>query len=636
MRIFYLILCLVSIPFFFSNFTEKKNYNYTFSDSINKNAKDSTYNEKLIIANELFKKSNFEGALYLALDIYTNADKTTSNEEIIFSSCLLIGNIFSEIREYEKSIQYYRRLLDNTDKRVDDSYSKKYNLKDFRLKKNPQLYFRLGNAYVQLYNSSDLKTQETKDLKEKIKDLGGIQKEKQKKTIETIKSYKDSALFFFNSLEKMQSLNKEIIDIKGKSYITLSALYLSDSLFTKAENYADRAIKMYKLNDDKLNLAKAHTNFASIFLYRGDFENAKKRYYFALDAIKNLKTQRAVELKSALYYNIAWAMRNLEDYKAYDNLEIYYELKDYIDANETKKKISQTELKHAETIKKLENDKEVEIARIKKSSTDKLLIALSSLILLISAIIIYNYKLRQRNLQLKLEQSKLLEEQNIDRIKSDAQVKILNATIDGKETERKQIAETLHDSVSALLSSANMHLSATKKQFNGSTPLEILKTQEIILEASQKVRDLSHNLVSSILLKFGLEYAIKDIAKKYSNSEIQFHTEFTNVARYSQEFEIKLYNVINELINNILKHSMASNAYIVIEDKNDFLSVLIEDDGVGFNYQFNNERTGLGLNQIEARIQMMNGNFLVESSKDRGAKITISVPVQKKTEISYV
>ena len=180
-----------------------------------------------------------------------------------------------------------------------------------------------------------------------------------------------------------------------------------------------------------------------------------------------------------------------------------------------------------------------------------------------------------------------------------------------------------------------MHLSATKKQFNGSTPIELDKTQEIILEAAEKVRDLSHTLVSSILLKFGLEYALKDIAKKYSNTELSFHTEFTNVSRYSQEFEIKIYNVIHELINNILKHSKASNAYIVIEDKNDFLSILIEDDGIGFNYKYSNEKTGLGLNQIEARIQMMNGNFLIESSENRGAKITISVPVQKKIAFNY-
>ncbi|SEB71718.1 Histidine kinase [Tenacibaculum sp. MAR_2009_124] len=611
--------------------------------SFTQNVEDQTKNDsistkqKLSKARSLFRKSNFEEALDIALDVYTQS-KNNKYEEIQFSSCLLIGRIFFESRQYERAVQYYRRLLNTSSRDIHDNLLQNDNSSSIFLTKNkPRLYFRLGNAYVQLYNNSDLKTHELKELKEKIESLGGAEKEIQKKTIETIKSYRDSAIYFFNQLERTPSLNNDVIDIKGKSYITLSALYLSDSLYSEAKNFANNAINIYKQSNDKLNLAKAHTNFASIFLYKGDFENAKKRYYFALDAIKNLKTQHAVELKYALYYNIAWAMRNLKDYKAYDNLEISNELLKNLEANETKKRIKQTELKHFESLKKLESDKEVEIAKIKKDSTDKLLGGLTILIVIVSAVIIYNIKLRQRNLKLKLEQSKLVEKQKIDHLKSEAQVKILNATIDGKETERKQIAETLHDSVSALLSSANMHLRATKKQFNGTTPVELEKTQDIILEASEKVRDLSHNLVSSILLKFGLEYAIKDIAKKYSNRELEFHTEISNVHRYSQEFEIKLYNVIHELVNNIIKHSKAANAYLIIEEKNNFLSVRIEDDGIGFNYKVSNSGSdGLGLNQIEARIQMMNGNFLVESGVNQGSKITFSVPVLIKSQTSFV
>ena len=142
------------------------------------------------------------------------------------------------------------------------------------------------------------------------------------------------------------------------------------------------------------------------------------------------------------------------------------------------------------------------------------------------------YKLKQKNLSLELSQTQLLQNQNIEKIKSESQIRILNATIDGKETERKEIAETLHDSVSALLSSANLHLMATNQYFNGNTPLEISKTQEIIKEASQKIRDLSHTLVSSVLLKFGLNFAVKDLAAKYSNSNLNIETETHNIRRY--------------------------------------------------------------------------------------------------------
>ena len=243
------------------------------------------------------------------------------------------------------------------------------------------------------------------------------------------------------------------------------------------------------------------------------------------------------------------------------------------------------------------------------------------------------YKLRQRNLSLKLSQNELRQQRRLERLNSQAQVKILNATLDGKETERKQIAEILHDNVSALLSSANMHLEATQKQYGDNIPEELQKTQQIITEASEKIRDLSHNLVSSILLKFGLEYAIKDVAKKFSNSEIKISTAISNVYRYSQDFEIKVFNIIQELVNNILKHSNAKNAYIMLEEELDAINLIVKDDGDGFD-QKSDEDAGIGLNQIKARIKMMNGNFLIESSKGNGTKVIVSIPVIRNQEMA--
>ncbi|MFK8060425.1 MAG: sensor histidine kinase, partial [Polaribacter sp.] len=246
------------------------------------------------------------------------------------------------------------------------------------------------------------------------------------------------------------------------------------------------------------------------------------------------------------------------------------------------------------------------------------------------------YKLRQKNLGLKLSQTQLIQSQKIEKIKSDSQIRILNATIDGKESERKEIAETLHDSVSALLSSANLHLQATRSQFNGNTPVEVDKTQQIITEASQKIRDLSHTLVSSVLLKFGLKFAIKDMADKYSNSQINIKSEIGKVRRYNQNFEIKAYNMIQELLNNILKHSKAKNATVNLTEKDKKLYLKITDDGIGFDKTKITEKAGLGINQIDARIQMMNGFFYIDSTKNDGTIINIELPILEKEKVKLV
>jgi signal transduction histidine kinase len=185
------------------------------------------------------------------------------------------------------------------------------------------------------------------------------------------------------------------------------------------------------------------------------------------------------------------------------------------------------------------------------------------------------------------------------------------------------------------LSSANLHLQACKKIFKGSVPLEVDKSQNIIEEASHKIRDLSHTLVSSVLLKFGLAYAIKDMAEKYSNSQLEIEYKTKNIKRYNQDFEIKLHNIIQELINNVIKHSEASNASIHIKDKDDKIKICIKDDGKGFDKSFVKKKNGLGINQINARIHMMKGKFSIDSENNPGTSITIELPVLKKESLSF-
>ncbi|CAM1355261.1 ATP-binding protein [Tenacibaculum halocynthiae] len=543
-------------------------------------------------AEKLYKKEEYSKSLEITLNILS---KVNQNNELKHLCNFLIGNILRKRNNHEKALIYYKRSLSN----IYDSNSKELS----NLNKETSLansLLRIGTEFFELKKN-------------------------------------DSASYYFKKILLIPSLNNKIVSIKASTYSNLSATYLKDSSIKKAKFYASKAIEMHDKNNNKISQSAATGNLASIFLEEKKYEKAKKLYLDAIDLIKKDNSITSTKYKEDLYYNLAWTLYLLKDYTAYEFQEKSYDIKDDLSGKEVQRIMKGVFEKHKIDLEKqqavtLKN--QTELIKAQQDKSTLLVSILSILGLIISGVVIYNYKLRQNNLQLKISQNKLIEEQNIDRIKSESQIKILNATIDGKETERKQIAETLHDSVSALLSSANMHLRATKKQFNGNTPVELEKTQQIILEASQKVRDLSHNLVSSILLKFGLGYAIKDIGSKYSNSELHFHTNISNISRYNQEFEIKLYNVIHELINNILKHSKASNAHIVLEDKNGFLSVLIEDDGIGFNYKDNKIKTGLGLNQIEARIQMMNGNFLIESAKEKGTKATITVPIKNKSLVT--
>lgn len=539
---------------------------------------------------QLYQKEKYTEALNKALIL---AQKTKNNAELDFSTNLLIAEIFQNLNVRNKSISYYYKSLNILNSfESKDEFSQMASIP-------PESYAKVLIGLAGNY-------QLTNEI--------------------------DSAKVYYKKIIQLNSLNKEVQDIRAKAYSNLSGIYKKDNL-SLAKEYTNKAIEIHKNNDNKISEASALNNLANIYLHEKNYKKAKEVYFRGLELLEMSNSIKATKFKEDLYFNLAYTLYLLKDYTAYDYQEKSYNIKDNLRDKEIRRMVEQIYTQHKENLEKektalVKEQRKLEEAQ--EAKTSMLFGALSFLVLIVSGVIIYNYKLRQKNLRLKLSESKLIQQQNLEKVKSEAQVKILNATIDGKETERKLIAEILHDNVSALLSSANMHLTATKKQFDGDTPQEIEKTQAIISEASQKVRDLSHNLVSSILLKFGLEYAIKDVVKKYSNSQLKLDVSAKNINRYNQEFEIKIFNVIQELINNILKHSKAKHAQIDLKEENNQLTVLVKDDGVGFSTSSSSFSDGIGLNQVEARIHMMDGKLTIKSEVNVGTSIHIKVPILRK------
>ena len=446
---------------------------------------------------------------------------------------------------------------------------------------------------------------------------------------------RDSAILYYKKLEDIVSYEDEILDYKALSYSNLSGIYQSDTTYTnhleKAIDYANKAISIHKKMGNRLNQAFAINNLANVYLLNKDFEQSKKIYFEGIKLIKRDTSTRAIRIKEKLYFNMAWAMRNLEEYRAYDTLFKSADLLDDLQLLENQQMIQRVTSEYNIDVVRREGEFEK-----KKAQSLTLLIGVSFFaIILLLAFFLNQYKLRQRNLSLQLSKQELAQQQKLEKVRTESQIRILNATLDGKETERKQIAETLHDSVSALLSSANLHLQACKKLFKGPIPVEVEKSQNIIHEASHKIRNLSHTLVSSVLLKFGLAYAIKDMAEKYSNSQLEIVFQTKNIQRYDQDFEIKLHNIIQELVNNAIKHSEATIAEINLVEKDKKLLLSINDNGKGFDTLKMSHKDGLGINQIDARIHMMSGKFIIDSHKGKGTKISVELPVFRTETLSF-
>ncbi|OBY62308.1 histidine kinase, partial [Polaribacter reichenbachii] len=565
---------------------------------------------------KLYQKQDYIIALTNLLELLEKSKELESNYWI-YKCNFLLGEIYRKTNKFEKSLLFYKQSLAIVTLPVVEKSNSRFSDLDY-----VKTLFKVGISYHSVNISIDMTNKLSKYDSIKL----AVKK----------KSYIDSALLTYKKIEQLPELNPQIENLKGAAYNNISNIYEEDSVFTQAEYYAKKAINIHKKNNDHLKTATSLNILANISLSQKKYQKAKALYSEAIDLIKNNNNSNAIRTKADLYYNLAWAMRNLEEFEAYDFQEKSFEIEEDIRDKEFKGIIEEISAKYDVDVAKRNVRQEEENKRLKTQRTYSIFGIILLLVIIILGYWLVINNLQQKNLALNLSKTKLIQDQNIEKLKSESQVRVLNATIDGKESERKQIAETLHDSVSALLSSANLHLQATRKQFNGATPVEIDKTQEIILEASHKIRDLSHTLISSVLLKFGLTFAIKEIAEKFSNSELNIETEINNVERYHQSFEIKVYNIVQEFVNNILKHSKAGNALIELEQKQDKLFIIISDDGIGFDKTKITSKDGLGLNQIDARIQMMKGKFKIDSSKNNGTQILVELPVLEKEEPSLV
>ncbi len=590
---------IVSLVFIFLCLKAKAEFNYSalavFYEE-QQNDSPSTAYEKAVI---LFKGDKYARALKKILP-YSEIDISDKGLKIKIN--LLIARILLE--EQNKVIDF-----EDIIKKNDFIFPHKY------LNRAKVLLASIKTTELGSHNETDLLTAETFfTLSRSFKFLKQI----------------DSAEYYYNKIIDIDNITDAINNFKGKAYSNLGSIYIRKDSLDKGEFYTNKAIEIHTSLKNNLDLSIQYSNLGSIYMERNEYKNAKDFYNKGLSFLKKDSSLKAKRNKELLYDNLAWALYNLEDFTAYDYLYKSYEIRDNLKEEALTQELAQIKAENdVEKIQRAERDKRETLER-KTWIIGGVGVAVSLLLLFLANL----FKLRQRSLSLQLSQNELQQQRKLERLKSQTQVKILNATIDGKETERKEIAEILHDNVSALLSSASLHLQASQKQYNGSAPMELEKTRQIIAEASQKIRDLSHNLISSVLLKFGLEYAVKDLAKKFSNSSIKIYTVVDNLHRYSEAYELKIFNIIQELLNNVLKHSNASNAYIMMEEEDGKLNIIVKDDGDGFETKNKLEtQKGIGLNHIKARIHIMKGYFVIESEIGKGTKATMNIPIVEKTKM---
>lgn len=578
------------VIFFFFKF---QLFSFIFQDSYRSYLRnDSIHIENFKRLKKLYLEKKYPSSLEEGLSIL----EKDINDSLRVETQILIAEIYRKTNNFNSSTSYFKKALATIDSLSYFSETFKNN-PNIDISKS-KIYLRLGGLYIREQDN-------------------------------------ETSKFYYNKVLESNFLNDKILSYKASALTNISGIYMEEKLYTKAKDFVNNAIEIHKITGNHISEAAALGSLASIYLEEEKYNEAKKIYEKALALIEHENDDRALIVRETLYYNLAYNYYILKDYEAYKYQELSYDIKDSLRDKNFRSVISEIKHKFNFESKKEVLQKAEENKRLIRERKFWIILAIGFIVIVSLTFYLILYYQRKKTLSLQLEKANFIQKQKIDAFKSESQTRILNATLDGKESERKEIAEALHDNVSALLSSANLHLQASRKHFNGKIPIELLKSEQIINEASVKIRDLSHNLMSSVLLKFGLTFAVRDIIEKYSNSSLNINLEIENLRRYDQKFEIKTFNIIQEFLNNILKHSKAENATVSLKEENNKILIRISDDGIGFDKTKINLKDGLGINQIDARINMMKGDFFIDSKKGFGTKIKVDLPIkEKKTNIS--
>ena len=478
-----------------------------------------------------------------------------------------------------------------------------------------------------------------------------------------MKNYKRAIEYGENSVATFRKLGDQVW--LGASMTNLGMSYVASMEYEKAEALFREALKIGIANDDKNLESSQYLNLGNIYLQRGDYETMKPYMEKALKLARQLDIaeSEAIALRGLSFYytytknyqlariladsalaityshdfksqrvkvlthlsNLAYAMQNM---KLGEQYALQSELLNDSILNESILKHTQTLEKQYETEKKeaqihhlsVENQlKELKLQR--KSMVNYSLIG-GILVLIFISILLYRNFL----------QKQVFQEHRISELETEKQLAAAEAVLKGEEQERTRLARDLHDGLGGLLTGIKYSFTTMKGDLimTPENHQAFERSLDMLDSSIKEMRRVAHNMMPETLVRFGLNTALKDFCNDINQSgalKVNYQSIGLDEATLEKSVSITLYRIVQELLNNILKHAGASNAIVQINKTEDQLSVTVEDDGKGFNTEILNVKKGIGWVNIQNRVEFLKGKFDIESQSGEGTSVHMEFKV---------
>lgn len=271
-------------------------------------------------------------------------------------------------------------------------------------------------------------------------------------------------------------------------------------------------------------------------------------------------------------------------------------------------------------IRQLEDEKRIhQLAIRQKSMLNYALISGAAILLVISGLFYRNYRQKQK-----------IQEQRISELETEKQLTAAEAVLKGEERERSRLAKDLHDGLGGMLSGIKYAFQTMKGNLimTPENHQAFERSMDMLDSSIQEMRRVAHNMMPEALVKFGLNTALKDFCNDINQSgalKITYQSSGLENAAIDETTAITIYRIVQELVNNTIKHAGASSAIVQLEQHAENITLTVEDNGKGFDTEILQQSKGIGWSNIRSRIEFLKGNIDIKSAEGKGTSVLVEL-----------
>ncbi|WP_162915712.1 tetratricopeptide repeat-containing sensor histidine kinase [Paraflavitalea soli] len=571
------------------------------------------YKYLYLYGNALIIQGNYDSSLYYQQQALAMAEKMKDSLSIGIS-LFNIGISYREMSSFEKAIEYClrgRKIIDELgneklEMQVDDALQVLY-------------YNRTNYDQAIVYGEKAVALARKLGMKEYLGkylinvSLSYQNRNQPKKTMAVLEE----------ALKIGQELQDNRILMVVRQNLAGAALKQHDYALTR--KYAEETLDLSRKIGSTDGETTALRTIAVTYLQEGKLATAKAYAHQAM-ALSKTWNYKVEELSLyRLLSGIGYAEKDLEHGLLYDDT-MYAKLEGMVKEVISKQsadleKKYETEKKESR-IHQLEAEKTVQDLRIRqKNIINYILIGGAATLSFIALLTYRNYRQKQA-----------LQQKRINELQTEKQLAATEAVLKGEEQERTRLAKDLHDGLGGMLSGIKYSFNTMKGNLIMTAEnLQAFERGIDMLDSSiNEMRRVAHNLMPEALVKFGLDTALRDFCHDINQSgslKLQYQSSGLENVEIESNTAITVYRIVQELVNNVLKHAGAATAVVQIIKNETGIAITVEDDGKGFDTAILQRSKGIGWSNIHSRIDYLNGKMDIESTPQKGTSVLIELPV---------